>query len=263
MYTVEERRNKILEELKFKDKLYVKVLAEQFGVAMETIRRDLDALAAEKKIKKIFGGAIKVKSTPFELLYNERALYNLEAKQAIAAEAAKLIEDSDALALLGGSTVEQMLQPLLAKRGLFVVTNSLPLAFALLQCRKEGTFDGRVVMIGGEATSASMATSGFFAEEMLTKIAVNKAFISCAGFAPQNVSTLIEENIRLSKILIEKSAMRILMADSTKMNVDYLYHFATLRDFDIVVCDQPMPAEWVSEVDSDCLQWLTAEQQIT
>ncbi len=258
MYTVEERRNKILEDLKFKDKVYVKVLAEQFGVTMETIRRDLDGLVAEKKVKKIFGGATKVKSTSFELLYNERALYNIDAKRMIAVAAASIIEDNDTIALLGGSTVEQMLQPLLGKRGLFVVTNSLPLSFGLLRCRQEGAFDGRVVMIGGEATSASMATSGFFAEDMLAKIAVNKAFISCAGFAPHNVSTLIEENIRLSQILIEKSTVRILMADSTKMNGNYLYHFAMLQDFDIVVCDQAIPNEWVSEVDLDCLQWLTA-----
>ena len=102
MYTVEERRNKILEELKIKDKVYVKVLTEQFGVAIETIRRDMDVLAAESKIKKIFGGAIKVKSPPFELLYNERAVYNLKTKRIIAAEAAILIEGSDTVSLLEG-----------------------------------------------------------------------------------------------------------------------------------------------------------------
>ncbi|HWR39788.1 MAG TPA: DeoR/GlpR family DNA-binding transcription regulator, partial [Patescibacteria group bacterium] len=259
-YSVEERRSRILEELQVKDKVYVKVLAEQFGVTMETIRRDLDALAAEKKIKKTFGGAIKVKSTSFELLYNERALYNVAAKQKIAATAVSLIEDNDTIALLGGSTTEQLLQPLLTKRGLFVVTNSLPMALGLLHCRKEGSFDGRVVVIGGEATSASLAMSGFFAEDMLTKVAVNKAFLSCAGFAPQSVSTLIEENIRLSQILLEKSATKILLADSAKMNASYLYHFATLRDFDIVVCDQKMPNEWESEVEVDRLQWLTAQK---
>ncbi|MBP2638779.1 MAG: srlR [Firmicutes bacterium] len=257
--SMEERRNKIMEEFNVKDKVYVNALSEKFGVTMETIRRDLDALSTENKIKKIFGGAIKVKSMRFEFAYNERAKYNLEEKQRIAATAIALIEDNDTVALLGGSTTELFLQHLLTKKGLFVVTNSLPLSFDLLKCKKEGTFDGRLVVIGGEAGSASMSTSGFFAENMLMKISVNKAFISCAGFSPLSVSTLMEEHIQLSRILIEQSELRILVADSAKMNVSHLYHFANLSDFDIVVCDQNMPTDWISETNAERLQWIIAK----
>ena len=257
--SIEQRRQKILDHLNVKDKVYVKTLAQELGVSMETIRRDLDYLATNNHLQKIFGGAIKVKNTRLELLYNERANYNLPAKQIIAATAATLIENNDTIALLGGSTTEQMTPHLLMKKNLFVITNSLPIAFGLLNCRKEGTFDGKVIVVGGDTTVSSMATSGFFAEDMLAKLSVNKAFLSCAGFSPANISTFMEEHIRLSKLLVEKSDLSILVADSTKMNVHHLYNFASLKDFDMVVCDHELPDEWINDIDSDQLQWLTAK----
>jgi Transcriptional regulators of sugar metabolism len=257
--SIEQRRQKILDELNVKNKVYVKTLAQKFGVSMETIRRDLDYLATNNHLTKIFGGAIKVKNTHLELLYNERAVYNLDIKKQIAATAANLIENNDTIALLGGSTTEQITQHLLMKKNLFVITNSLPISFGLLNCKKEGTFDGRVVLVGGETNAVSMATSGFFAENMLAKLSVNKAFLSCAGFSPANISTFMEEHIQLSKLLIEKSDLSILVADSSKMNVNHLYNFATLKDFDMVVCDREMPDEWINEIDLDQLQWVTAK----
>jgi DeoR/GlpR family transcriptional regulator of sugar metabolism len=63
---------------------------------------------------------------------------------------------------------------------LTIVTNSLPIAFGLLHYKEEGHFDGRVVLLGGETRSASMSVSGFFAEDMLSKISFNKAFFPAA-----------------------------------------------------------------------------------
>jgi DeoR family fructose operon transcriptional repressor len=257
--SIEQRRQKILDELNVKNKVYVKTLAQEFGVSMETIRRDLDYLAANNQLNKTFGGAIKVKNTRLELLYNERAVYNLQVKQLIAATAANLIQDNDTIALLGGSTTEQMAQHFLMKKNLFVITNSLPISLGLLNCRKEGTFDGRVIVVGGETNTASMSTSGFFAEDMLGKLSVNKAFLSCGGFSPANISTFMEEHIQLSKLLIQKSDLSILVADSTKMNIHHLYNFASLKDIDMVVCDQEIPDEWIDDIDSEQLQWLTAK----
>lgn len=49
---VEKRRQEILKELEERDKVYVKKLAEKFGVTTETIRRDLDKLESLNKLKK-------------------------------------------------------------------------------------------------------------------------------------------------------------------------------------------------------------------
>jgi DeoR family fructose operon transcriptional repressor len=144
---------------------------------------------------------------------------------------------------------------------LTIVTNSLPIAFGLLHYKEEGHFDGRVVLLGGETRSASMSVSGFFAEDMLSKISFNKAFFSCGGFAPNSISTYLCEHIRLSQIFIEKSNVSILLADASKMNVNHLYSFASLKDINVVVCDCPIPEQWVNEIDSYQLQWLVANEQ--
>jgi DeoR/GlpR family transcriptional regulator of sugar metabolism len=259
--SVEIRRKKIIERLNSEDKVYVKALAEEFSVAMETIRRDLDYLDGERQLKKIFGGAVKLKNNRLELLHKERGLYNLEIKQKIALTASELIEDDDTIAILGGSTTEQMTPYLTDKRNLTIVTNSLPIAFGLLHYEEEGRFDGRVVLLGGETSSASMSASGYFTEEMLSKLSFNRAFFSCGGFAPDSISTYLYEHIKLSKILIEKSDLNVLLADTSKMNVNHLYSFASLRDINVVVCDSAIPEQWVNEIDLYQLQWLVANKQ--
>lgn len=259
--TVEKRREKILEKLNNNNKVYVKSMAEEFDVATETIRRDLDYLDKHKKLSKIFGGAVKIKTNRLELIHSERELVHQEGKQKIAATAADLIEDNDTIALQGGSTIEQLVPYLLGKRNLTVVTNSLPITYALLNKKEAGSFDGRIVMLGGETSYSSMSTNGFFAEDMLAKINFNKAFFSCAGFTPTSISTYLYEHIALSKLLIEKSALNILLADASKININHLYEFASLDEIDIVVCDAPMPVKWQKETNLSRLQWLTAENR--
>ncbi len=258
--SVEIRRKKILKKLNSENKVYVKALAEEFNVSMETIRRDLDCLDEERQLKKIFGGAVKLKNNHLEALHKERGLYNSEIKQKIALAASELVEDDDTIAILGGSTTEQMVPYLAEKNNLTIVTNSLPIAFGLLHYKEEGRFDGRIVLLGGETSSASMSTSGFFAEDMLLKLSFNKAFFSCAGFAPDNISTYLYEHIKLSKILIGKSDSNVLLADSSKMNVNHLYSFTSLRDINVVVCDSPIPDQWVNEIDLNQLQWIVANE---
>lgn len=56
----EERKRTILEKVEFKGKVKVSELAREFAVSTETIRRYLEELDREKKLKKVYGGAVQL-----------------------------------------------------------------------------------------------------------------------------------------------------------------------------------------------------------
>ncbi|UPK41345.1 DeoR/GlpR family DNA-binding transcription regulator [Paenibacillus pabuli] len=254
---VEKRRNDILQELEQRDKVYVKDLAEKFGVTTETIRRDLDKLESLNKLKKIFGGAIKTSHQKLEWIYNDRESINLEVKRKLAAEAASWVEDNDIVFLLAGSTVAQMPPFLREKKELTVVSNSVPIIFEFAQYKRNGEFDGRLIQIGGEFQASSMGMSGVLAQDMLKDITVNKAFFSCGGFTPDNISTFQSETALMMKRLLAQSRKKMLVADASKLGVKHLYKVTTLLEMDMIITDTDLPEDWKPHTELSSLQWVS------
>src|ERR1700677_2254414 len=79
-------------------------LAELTGASEMTIRRDLDALAAQGALERVRGGArtllLRGEEPPFALRAHEAA----DAKRRIAAEVARLIADGETVLLDSGTT---------------------------------------------------------------------------------------------------------------------------------------------------------------
>jgi len=77
----DERKKIIMDILDVEGKVTVRSLAEKFGVTTETIRRDLEDLEKLAKLKKVFGGAIKISFDGVEPPYNNRMnLYKREKR---------------------------------------------------------------------------------------------------------------------------------------------------------------------------------------
>ncbi|ASR47465.1 DeoR family transcriptional regulator [Paenibacillus kribbensis] len=254
---VEKRRKEILQELDERDKVYVKELAEKFGVTTETIRRDLDKLESLNKLKKIFGGAIKTSHQKLEWIYSDRESINLEVKRKLAAEAAKWVEDNDIIFLQAGSTVAQMPPFLRDKKELTVVSNSVPIIFEFAQYKRNGEFNGRVIQIGGELQVSSMGMSGVLAQDMLRDITINKAFFSCGGFTPENISTFQSESALMTKSLLAQSQKKVLVADASKMGVKHLYKVTSLLEVDMIITNTDLPEEWKPHTELSSLQWVS------
>src|SRR3954465_13136013 len=62
----EERQQEILRRTREAGRVDVMTLAEDFGVTMETIRRDLTALERSGTLRRVHGGAIPVERLGFE-----------------------------------------------------------------------------------------------------------------------------------------------------------------------------------------------------
>ncbi|MBJ7334801.1 MAG: hypothetical protein JHD05_09335, partial [Thermoleophilia bacterium] len=83
-------------------------------------------------------------SRSYEPPLQERSNRSSDAKRAIAEKAAELVEDGETIILDVGSTTIELARALRGKRGLTVVTASLPIADELSE-----QSDTRVLLTGG------------------------------------------------------------------------------------------------------------------
>ncbi|OCC04485.1 ArsR family transcriptional regulator [Labrys sp. WJW] len=125
------RQNRIIEVLGKRPFLTVRDLQGQLGVSAATIRRDIDKLDQSGKAQKVYGGiaALDGSAAPGRHAakpYDENRDLAVEAKQAIAEEAATLVRDGDSVIIHGGSTCFY-LGAKLAHRNVRLYTNSMPL----------------------------------------------------------------------------------------------------------------------------------------
>ena len=78
---MEERLNEILEIIKRDKKVLVKELSERFNVSESMIRKDLQRLESEGKIKRTYGGAILEREKSFNDNTISRVFVDLESKE--------------------------------------------------------------------------------------------------------------------------------------------------------------------------------------
>jgi DeoR family ulaG and ulaABCDEF operon transcriptional repressor len=109
-------------------------LSEKLQVSVATVRRDIDKLHDQGLARKVYGGISATDGATahgvFARTYAERSDVDVAVKNAIAAEAATMVHDGDAIIVHGGSTCFRLGERL-AKRNIRLFTNSMPLAAML------------------------------------------------------------------------------------------------------------------------------------
>jgi DeoR/GlpR family transcriptional regulator of sugar metabolism len=254
----EERKNKILDLLSEKGKVKAGELSLRFDVTTETIRRDLDELEQENKLKKVYGGAIKVKAE-IELPYYERQFMHSEAKSQIGLLAAGLIEDQDVIAIDEGSTTLQILHHLANKQNLTIMTCSISAMLLLVEYQKKGTFHGKIILIGGEVNSQHLRITGPIAENMMDNYFVNKAFISVDGISPNyGITSYDTDRAMFSRKLIKCSQQAIVVADSAKLSLRNVARIAGLNEIETIVCNEQPPEDWNDLLIAYGVTWLSS-----
>lgn len=220
-------------------------LCEAFSVSIETIRRDLNILAKEGFIRKIYGGARLIESSqiPDSIeKWDIRIDKNELAKKRIAVETAALIRDGSTVFLDSGTSIFEVATCLKSRKNLTVLTNSVRVAQELGMCA-----DILVYFIGGIIKTDTLASSGYFASEFLSYFYhIDCAVISCDGFLPDKGSMEFSLELAvLKKSILEKSDTIIIPADHSKIGVSGNCLVCSSDRLNILVTDSLTPQEAV------------------
>lgn len=236
MYNI-ERQQKILDILKERKSCSVSELAEELMFSEATIRRDLNKLDRDLKIRKTFGGAVFLEKHISEIPISIRRNENEIAKQSICKAAASLLHDNMTIFLGASSTVEYILPYLLNFSGLTVVTNSPDIPIKL----KSSNIC--VYSTGGMFLHHTNSYVGEFARNTVSGINADLVFFSAQGISADGKITQSTYDDTL-KIMIKNSSEKCLLIDSSKVNKVYPYTLAVTDEIDTIVTDKPIQKDF-------------------
>lgn len=239
----EERQKIILDKLKENDIIQVSQMTDLLDVTDMTIRRDLKELEDKKLLVRIHGGASKIeKARPREFSNEEKLLKNKDLKIEIAKKISKLLVEEQNIFLGAGTTIEYVSE-FLGDKKLNIFTNSLYLF------RKLVFLDNiNIKLIGGEFRKVTGAFVGALSLELVTKMRFNQAFIGVNGVNKGKAYTYSPEEGILQRMILDNSFDRFLVADSSKLGYEDLYHFYNLEDAKFIT-DQKIASDQALEIE--------------
>jgi DeoR family transcriptional regulator of aga operon len=242
---IEERHRRILELLHKQGRIEVGEISRVFAVSEDSARRDLRLMEQKGLVTRTYGGAILPEQVSSSLIYPERRHYNLDTKSSLAQLAATRIQNSDTLLLDGSSTVAMITSFLGQFTGLTVITNSVALAFDIL----ESDLDVRLYMIGGIVERSSFNTASIESVKTIRQLNADKVFLGPCGISPRwGLSATSFEEAEIKKAMLEAGREVFIMADSSKFGQRFLANIGPLKPEYQIITDSGLGEEIRSEL---------------
>ena len=235
---IEDRHNRIVEQVRGAGRVLVAELAERFDVTPETIRRDLTALDRCGALRKVHGGAIPASALP-ETGVAQREQVNTSAKQSIARAALEWLGPEPGTTVLvdAGTTTGALARLLPTDRELTIITNSVLTAASLAAVGHT-----RVRILGGQLRGLTQAAVGSEAVEALSALRVDVALLGANGVsAAHGLSTPDPDEATVKRAMVRSARQVVALVDSTKIGQEHLVSFASLADVDLLVTDVELP----------------------
>lgn len=234
----EVRRQEIRRAVDRAGYVEARALAADLGVDVSTIRRDLDALARAGHLQRTHGGALPIDGPrTVDLPYKIKELEHPEEKGAIAAYAATLVRDREALVLDSGSTTFALAQALSGHRDLTVATNDLHIAHYL--ATRGGV---RLLVTGGQLIDSVYTLVGKEALTYLSGLHVDWTFLGADAVDPvAGVTNVNSVEVPMKQAMLAAAARSVLLADSSKFDRLVLSTVGPLDSFDAIVTDDGLP----------------------
>ncbi|NJD28551.1 MAG: DeoR/GlpR transcriptional regulator [Chloroflexi bacterium] len=212
-------------------------LSAALGVSQATVRRDLNALSATGRLRRVHGGVVAADARLDEPQFEDKAGTAAAEKERIAAAAVKLISPTDTIYLDSGSTVLALARLLHGWDRLTVVTNSLP---AAMELAGRGP---RIIVVGGELRATSRAIVGPLTRHLLDEIRVDRAFMgSYALSLADGLTTTDPSEAYTKRLVLPRANEVVLLADSSKLGSRSFVAAGQLRDLDVLVTDRRLDA---------------------
>mgnify|MGYP000883848878 CR=1 FL=1 len=217
-----ERKQVILETVIREKFVSLDYLVHALNTSESTIRRDLDELESEHKLRRVHGGAESFHFLQEEESNQEKSIKSIQEKTAIAKKAASLIQEHDVIFIDAGTTNELLVNELHDPR-VTVVTNSIHHATKLVE-RNVPT-----VIIGGMVKSSTDASIGGIALNQIGQLNFDKAFLGMNGIDDEFYSTPDLEEGSVKRAIIENAKKTYILADDSKIGVTSFVKVAPIK----------------------------------
>ena len=236
--TPNPRQSLLLDEVRARGSVTVEALSDQFGVTLQTVRRDVKLLSDAGLLARFHGGVRLPSSTVENIAYRQRQQLNSNGKQRIAKRVAKAVPNGCSLIINIGTTTEAIARELLHHKGLRVITNNLNVAAIL-----SDNPDCEVIVAGGVVRSRDRGIIGEVTAEFIRQFKVDIGLIGISGIeADGTLRDFDYREVSVAKAIIEHSREVWLAADHSKFNRPAMVELARLEQIDMLFTDAEPPA---------------------
>lgn len=235
---VETRRAAIVVAVRQRGFVTIEALASQFGVTVQTIRRDLNELSAEGRLERYRGGG-GLPSSVENVAYADRRTTLLSEKTRIGRLAASRIPSHCSVFLNIGTTPEAVARELVRHDDLSIVTNNLNVAVGLAEAT-----DFRIVVAGGTIRNRDGAVLGQLTCDTLSQFRVDVAVIGISGIDGDGALLDYDyEEVRATQTILAHARQTFLVADHTKFTRRPMVEVGRLEQIDTFFTDRAPPPE--------------------
>ncbi len=237
------RQQAITEAVIAEGSVRIEQLADQFGISLMTIHRDLDELKSRGLLRKSRGLVTATSTSLVESSDVYRLSRQAEEKQALATAALDYLEAGQAVFLDDSTTVLRLATLLPTKAPLTVITNALTLMHEL-----RGTRQLSLIGLGGQYYNWCNAFMGPLTTQSIAGLRADTFIMSTSAITDNVAFHQYPETIETKRAMFNASNRRILLADHTKFKHQALHAVGPLTDFDTVIVDDGTPPEQIERM---------------
>lgn len=242
-YSALERQLHIRHAVHAEGVVTVDGLVTQLGVSRMTVHRDLDALEGEGVLRKVRGGATASRSSLFESDLPYRMTAAVEAKAAIGQVAAELIEGGQAVLCDESTTTLAAVERLDGTVPVTVLTNCLATARHVTEQTGH-----RLICLGGDYVPRYQAFLGIVCEQAVRTVYADVLLASCSAVRGAHTYHQDQQIVAVKRAMLASAQMRVLLLDSSKIEVGAVYRLGDLADFTHLVTDAGAPSAFLDRV---------------
>lgn len=226
----EERQAYIIHQINLHNKVLSTDLSIQLNVSEDTIRRDLNELAENGKVIKVYGGAL---SKSFQFPFQEGNVYAKESKKEIAGKALTLLKSGMTVLIGGGTTMIELAR---------LIPNDLQCTFftisplvALELAEKENI---EVNLLGGKLSRNTNIVTGSQVINELSDIRVDLCLLGTNSLSiEEGITDSDWEVVQIKRAMIKCSKNLAILSIAEKLNSNQKLRVTPLKEVTYLVTD--------------------------
>lgn len=229
-------------------------LSVEFNISENAIRRDLRALAAEGKCRRVYGGALPLRSLPEPMAVRIEAAP--QRKRLLAEAAARMILPNEFVFLDSGSTNLAIVDLVPANLKITIATNSIDIAAAVL---RRG--NAPLILVGGMVNPHVGGTVDANAMACVNDMNIDRCFLgACSVSATTGVSVEDYSDAMFKKALAKRSSQLVVLSLSEKFQELAPHIVCGASDVDCLIVEGNLSADREHELSSGGFATLRAER---
>ncbi|MEZ5477691.1 MAG: DeoR/GlpR family DNA-binding transcription regulator [Thiolinea sp.] len=253
-----QRHQKILQLLTQQPIITVDELVNVLEASVATVRRDINALAQAKLLKRIRGGAETLDTAPPLRLtghsFDHSESLHTEQKRLIARKAVALCQDGETIIINGGTTTYRMAE-FLGERRLHILTNSFTMADYLLRYTSN-----QVLLPGGEVyREQNIILSPYEQDTTVDHFYASKMFMGAYAIRPQGLIEADPLLIKAEQKLIKQAEQLIVLVDSSKFAAFGSLVLSPLNRISTLITDSGVSETTVAMLEQEGIEVLVVE----